>query len=205
MKKTDYIARNLAKPKENELFTSEEFMTAKTSAMEQLRLVQAALKKIACPPIHPLNINLSHLELISIKELLRDVPTGGCKDDKETDYIYVIKIPECQINLVARLIVKLEHARETAKDFCRINKEHALTNTLYVGRSQKLRSRLKQHLGEEGHTTYAMHLQRWATEFDIQASISYMKFNGVEDLLVQAIEDGLWESLKPAFGRKGGR
>jgi hypothetical protein len=48
-----------------------------------------------------------------------------------------------------------------------------------------------------------MHLLRWATRTRAVLEISYMKFEGEDDLLIQAIEDGIWASLMPAFGRQG--
>jgi len=52
---------------------------------------------------------------------------------------------------------------------------------------------------------YSMHMQRWATGNNADISLSYMKFENQEDLLIQAVEDGIWAALCPAFGRKGER
>jgi len=187
------------------MFSVAEFTDAIASATDQLRLVQQELGAITCPAIATLTINLQHLTLESIGELLDDVPSGYRKTDKETDYVYVIRLPADKRHIVNSLWEQLEDARKLANDYCRINRENANTDTLYVGRSKKLKSRLTQHLGTEQHGVFSMHLQRWATGNDAEVSISYMKFERKEDLLVQAIEDGLWVSLRPAFGRKGER
>jgi hypothetical protein len=50
---------------------------------------------------------------------------------------------------------------------------------------------------------YALHLGRWARQIGAEIFISYMRFERQDNLLVQAIEDGLWLSLRPLFGRKG--
>jgi hypothetical protein len=193
------------RPKENLLFTAKEFKSALESAMQQLQAVQKALEVVACPDVECLTVKLQDLTLERIEELIDEVPSGFRKADKGTDYVYVIRVPENCQNQVPTLVVQLAEARNLADDYCRINNENMNTGTLYVGRSKTLKARLRQHLGAENRGIYSMHLQRWATRNDTEISISYMKFENKEDLLVQAIEDGLWASLLPAFGRKGER
>jgi hypothetical protein len=187
------------------MFTSREFTTAIASASEQLDRARQMLIAIACPQIEELQINLQDLTQDSIGELLHGVPSGYKKIDKDIDYVYVIRLQPEMHSLVPTLWLQLETARALAADYCRVNKENVDAKALYVGRSKKLKSRLTQHLGTEQNGIYSMHLQRWATSNDAKISISYMKFEKREDLLVQAIEDGIWSSLKPAFGRKGER
>lgn len=187
------------------MFTPIEFSTAIASASEQLERSRQMLDAIACPQIEELEINLRDLSQDSIGELLDQVPSGYRKTDKDIDYVYVIRLQQEQHFLIPTLWMQLEAARALADDYCRVNKENTVTKALYVGRSKKLKGRLTQHLGTEQRGIYSMHLQRWATGNDAKISISYMKFEKQEDLLVQAIEDGIWSSLKPAFGRKGER
>lgn len=187
------------------MFTASEFESALESAAQQLQSVQQTLKSISCPEVICLTINLRDLALEPIEELIDDVPSGYRKADKGNDYIYVIRVPTGHEHQVAGLCAQLKEARRSADDYCRINSENKNTDALYVGRSKTLKARLRQHLGAENRGIYSMHLQRWATGKDIDISISYMQFENKEDLLVQAIEDGLWASLRPAFGRKGER
>ena len=187
------------------MFTPTDFNKALESAKQQLQFVERELSAITCPPVATLTINLRELTSEHIGELLDDVPSGYRKEDKANDYVYVLRIAAEQEKLSTTLWGQLEQARKTADDYCRVNREHEGTDTLYVGRSKKLKSRLSQHLGTEHRGIYSMHLQRWATGNDAEVSISYMKFENKDDLLVQAVEDGLWASLRPAFGRKGER
>ena len=130
------------------------------------------------------------------------VPTGYGKLEKTTDYVYVIQFV-ADLKLMSTLRIQLNEARKTANDYSRLNAENNQSMTFYVGRSKTLRARLKQHLGAEARGVYSLHLQRWATGNNAEIAIFVMKFNDAEDLLVQAVENGLWSSLKPAFGRKG--
>lgn len=187
------------------LFTAQEFNKALDSATQQLQLVQQGLKTISCPEVECLKINLLEITLERIEELIDDIPSGYRKTDKGNDYVYVIRASANMQDQVARLGAQLEDARKSADDYCRVNSENTNTDALYVGRSKTLKVRLRQHLGAENRGIYSMHLQRLATGNDTKISISYMRFENKEDLLVQAIEDSLWASLRPAFGRKGER
>jgi hypothetical protein len=70
------------------VFRSEEFTNAISSAAAQLQVVVQALKRLTCPPIRELTINLSELSQERINELLQDVPSGHAKDDKDADFIW---------------------------------------------------------------------------------------------------------------------
>lgn len=192
-------------PQENHLFAPTDFSSAIASATTQLQAAQVALQGISCPPIDSLRINLRDLCEERIGEAIDVIPTGYSKADKGVDYIYVIQASEQPGDLLATLKRQLTEARKTANDYSRLNTESTGAKTLYVGRSKTLRARLKQHLGAEGRGVYSLHLQRWATVNDAEIVISIMRFSNAEDLLVQAVEDGLWASLRPAFGRKGER
>jgi hypothetical protein len=199
----DDVAGERASLREMFVFTADDFNDALSYAKRQLESVREALDRVACPSIEYLSIGLSDITVEHIKERLDSVPSGYGKKDRENDYVYVIGITSEVGDPATILAEKLEEARKKARDYCRLNEDHRGTHTLYVGRSKKLRGRLGQHLGAESRGVYAMHLQRRAGGTDAEISISYMRFENKDDLLIQAIEDGLWESLRPAFGRKG--
>lgn len=187
------------------MFTEDEFNEALAAAREQLLKVIDAIGKVPCPRIETFSVDLSDITAERIEELLDSVPSGYRKEDKDSDYVYVLRIESPSDGLQQRLINQIQEARNQANDYCRVNDDHTNTDTLYVGRSKKLRTRLGQHLGAESRGIYSMHLQRWATGNHAKVGISYMRFERMEDLFVQAIEDGLWASLCPLFGRKGER
>jgi hypothetical protein len=187
------------------MFTPQEFTAAITSASEQLQLVREALEAITCPRVDTLRIDLRDLSQEAIGELLEDVPSGYRKADRDNDYVYVLRLSNNDQEMVTTLWDQLDAARTLADDYCRVNRENVRTFALYVGRSKKLKSRLTQHLGTEQRGVYSMHMQRWATGNNAEISLSYMKFENQEDLLIQAVEDGIWAALRPAFGRKGER
>jgi len=187
------------------MFEKCNFSDALRSAGQQLEEVQNSLNDVKCPAIDHFSIPLGDMTVEKINEAIDAVPSGYRKADKESDYVYVIQMESKVKDASAVLISRIEHARHTAEDYCRVNKDHADSITLYVGRSKTLRARLRQHLGAESKGVYAMHMLRWASGIDAQLNVSYMRFEGEDDLLIQAIEDGLWSSLRPTFGRMGER
>jgi hypothetical protein len=89
------------------------------------------------------------------------------------------------------------------------------TVCLYVGSSEEIHQRLKEHLFECNPTTYAMHLDTWFEKKDLPITINIWDFSGFlkkdedsndEDSnsdYLQNIEDLLWNHYKPLFGRQG--
>ena len=142
-----------------------------------------------------------------INEIAEKFPTGT--DEEENDYIYIFKVTGESTNISALkkqfVAKKAEQASKDfdgKKDMCRINAHNSI-QYLYVGRSQKLRSRIRQHLGDNYKGTYALHMLRWCTNIEEKIEITCFKIEGHDNLLVQSVEDALWNKLKPCFGRKG--
>jgi hypothetical protein len=187
------------------MFTEEMFNTAVSDATARLQSITSKLRKCTCPRLGSFDIDLRKLSAETIEKNLADIPGGWGKKEKEIDHIYIIGVLESRPDGISKLKPLLEAARQQENDYPRINSGHDQTGTLYVGRSKVLRSRLRQHLGAEGHDTYALHLQRWATKVNLKITVTWMSFTGADDMLIQSIEDGIWSHLKPAFGRIGER
>lgn len=187
------------------MLTENEFYQARDSSISQMQGVIKELGSVSFPAVSTLQFHLRSLTNKNVEKLLGDVPTGHRTADENADFVYVVRLLKPSKELVERIWDRLEKARGDERDYCQVNRNHDDPGAIYVGRSRTLRSRLRQHLGSESRRVYAMHMQRWAGKIDAEVSISYLRFDGAENLLVQAIEDGLWSSLKPALGKKGGR
>lgn len=82
------------------------------------------------------------------------------------------------------------------------------TLVLYVGSSGKgrIRQRLKQHLWQAAVGTYAMHMARWMPDAVGSVTLRVQSILGeVEPAVVQSLENTLWQSLLPMYGKMGGR
>ena len=187
------------------MFGRSDFANSIWNAKAQWEVVAKTLGEVQCPPITTLRIRFDALSSESLKELLKSVPSGYAKADSHTDYIYVIQISDGATGLVGELQTQLQKEKRNGTDYPRTNAAPQDGLTLYVGRSRNLKKRLREHLGAGAPGVFALHLQRWAPSVKASIVISIMCFDAEDELLIQAIEDGIWEALKPAFGRKGGR
>ena len=95
----------------------------------------------------------------------------------------------------------------------KLSRKNTLTEdgvTLYVGSSRDFSNRLKQHFGFGLEGTYALHLMRWAgkTLWDAPLAIEYWTVQDsqqVRPIVLQTVEDYLWDHSRPIFGRRGSK
>lgn len=179
------------------------------NALAAANAVIQGLNGFCLPAPEVFTFQCSQLSEKYTADLLKSVPTGHGRESYSTDFIYVFKLitmnKEYTVNL-NRLFIEARDLQnstdyEGKKDYCKNNESKS--TYLYVGRSKKLRSRLSQHLGAKHEGIYAMHLQRWATQLNCEIEVSYYSLDGQPNLVVQSIEDGIWETVTPMFGRQG--
>ena len=170
-------------------------------SVESLEALKQNLKNFTFPKSTIIKFSTNTIE---INEIVQDIPVGN----DTADYIYLFKIVgKTKSNRELAILLKEEKQKQSSdelkKDLPKINDEHNGTQYLYVGRSHKLRNRIRQHLSEDYKGTYAMHMKRWCTTLDETIELHYYKIENQDNLLIQAIEDSLWLNFKPSFGRKG--
>lgn len=130
--------------------------------------------------------------------------------------IYTIEISdfETRNNLIEKFL-----------DFSSVNKtknnekvKHSMHNNkatdskfLYVGSSMKnFSDRLKDHLGvKKVNTIYALHLSKWDENITYSIRIKTYEIKHINNSLpvrniVEIIEQQIWDSLKPIFGKRSG-
>lgn len=95
----------------------------------------------------------------------------------------------------------------------KLSRKNELTDdgvTLYVGSSRSFASRLQQHFGFGAERTYALHLNRWVPE-TLRETTLVLEYWTVRDgkqvrpVVLQALEDYLWDHSQPVFGRRGSK
>lgn len=84
----------------------------------------------------------------------------------------------------------------------KFNKSHN-NQTLYVGTSKDLATRIRQHLGYGPKKTYSLHLVTWFPK-DIDLTINIYKVQTNYHLTTELIEQTIWDNLKPIFGKRSG-
>jgi hypothetical protein len=120
-------------------------------------------------------------------------------------YLYAIS----RVSLVPSNEI-VSHAFSVAKASEKGKRAYARLNTpsscIYVGSSEKIHQRIKEHLGYGAKGTYSLQLAAWAVPHNLSLKLWCAQYS--EDTasgVLQALEDTLWSELKPMFGRQGAR
>jgi len=80
---------------------------------------------------------------------------------------------------------------------------NTIEQCLYVGSSQDIYERLKQHLGiSKSKTTSSLHLKHWWDFFKVKIFV-YKFAPTISSKDLQTFEDLLWDMYCPIFGKKG--
>jgi len=130
--------------------------------------------------------------------------------EKRCLYLYTFQIASENID-PSILVSAYSHAKETKKGsraYARLNPASAnqASTCMYVGSSEKIHQRLKDHLGFGAKEIFAIHLAYWASSIGIELNFECAKYpTGTSKIALQALEDTLWEELLPIFGRQGAR
>lgn len=91
------------------------------------------------------------------------------------------------------------------RKFSRLNTS-ANGHCLYVGSSQSIAKRFREHLGYGPKTTYALQLSHWARNLSLEIEFVCAKYKeNTSSEAMQALEDTLWTIKSPMFGRKGNK
>ena len=116
---------------------------------------------------------------------------------------YLELIGQPNLDAVAQAFAMAKAQGVDERSFSRLNNP---SNTLYVGGSGSIATRLRQHLGYGARRTYSLHLAHWAPPLQLSFRLCCAEYAQDENVDVfQALEDQLWDELAPMFGRKGRR
>jgi hypothetical protein len=99
-----------------------------------------------------------------------------------------------------------KHKKAEEKNERRYPRFNRRSEFLYVGSSSYISLRFKEHLGYASGKTYSIQLAHWAYGLNLELEFVYAKYpSGLSRDVIQAIEDTLWDTLLPMFGRRGPR
>lgn len=121
-------------------------------------------------------------------------------------YLYTFQIATERVNTseLLRKYSKAKDEKTVGRAYARPHKNASAY--LYVGSSEKIHKRLKEHLGFGAKGTYALQLAYWANAVGIDVNFECARYpEGTAHDVIQAIEDTLWSDLLPMFGRQGAR
>ncbi|GAA0285859.1 hypothetical protein [Pseudomonas rhodesiae] len=177
------------------------------NTLAAIRLAKAA----SVPAPISLSFNTSMLSKEVIKALSIRIPTGGRKEDTDSEFIYIFSLRACSKRDLQSLSEKFATARETqrisgsARSLCRLNGVHENDQILYIGRSYSPRERFRAHMSAEASGPYAIRFSSWVTTLDLTIDFHLFQFKELDDGSAQAVEDGLWDEFNPLLGERGAR
>lgn len=168
--------------------------------------VERAARVIANPDAGPTEIRFSSEELGTV-ERLADLHERFPRKRNGRFYLYQLSFEEQQQTLPALARKAFRTARATkARNMSRDNAQHPDSHTLYVGTSESMHDRFRTHLGRgNGVATWALYLSAWAVPLRAKFLVEYYQFTDTIAEDVELIEGVLWDSLRPLFGKKGGK
>lgn len=118
--------------------------------------------------------------------------------------LYVIRAGD--VETATNLLSELPVAKARNFGCAKVNKNAIGSSVLYVGSSESVIARLREHLWEASPSTYAMHLRRWCKLTEGEVNVSVWPILDCNDRVVrQDLEDTLWRSLSPRLGKSGGK
>lgn len=181
------------------------FEALKETAVDQLKRRIKSLRALSAPKFKIFHIRHTHFSSEDVRD--RFLEEVGQWIGADTNIIYLIdaqKIDAKTMESIRRLFGKDQKAKLPERKYSQWNNRDG--RCLYVGSSQKMRRRLKEHLGFGTEHTYALNLVHWASELDLALSVRILKFpKEIDYQLIQHLEDVVWEMEKPLFGRQGRR
>lgn len=173
------------------------------SAAKNLRELADQVERIRPICNKEINLSFSDIRQSYPKDQLRDL-SAWSKSENTSAFIYTFTVN------TETLIEELHSAYKAAKDQKHASRAYARlhkpSHVFYVGSSQSLEGRIKQHLGYATKSIFAMQLCHWLPDKDGVINIKAYGFGkDVQQSLLQTIEDELWNKLQPMLGRQGAR
>ena len=183
---------------------------------KQYEELEELFTKNEIPECKQINTSIDHLKKIKYDKLYPDLisenPWLG-KYCGKTLYIFSVNNFPFNKDELKNIFDEIKNEKQVS--LCRINEtspewknvQSNKTVCLYVGSSNDIRQRLKEHLFLCNSNTYAMHLEKW---FKTELTITIHTW-GFNDFLngennanhLQIIEDILWNHYKPILGKQG--
>ncbi|WP_426124388.1 hypothetical protein [Pseudomonas sp. PSPC2-3] len=169
-----------------------------------------AARKLVVPLPTCIRFSTGALNASTIEELSAKAPklAQGEGKQKKRGFLYIYQLQdECEVEplLVTAALLEAKTNDVIVGKLPAVNLMHS-GRVLYVGRSWNVQSRTREHLKADcSKKTYALRFAAWAEEFDLSVELLIWEFPGITDLTLQVVEDGLWDRLRPLFGRRGAK
>lgn len=171
-------------------------------ARQDLQARAAALQRIECVNVPPRDFDFADIRRGFGRGHLAGWLRQGLGNHLALPIIYRLTAGD-QIQADA-LRHAFEHFVPAARSKLPRNNAIADSLTIYVGSSLDIRKRLREHLGSAANGTFALRMRNWCPAVDGSVRVEVSAVLGhATSSQVQDVEDALWRSSRPMFGRLG--
>lgn len=116
-------------------------------------------------------------------------------------YYFECCSPNIDLAEVNRVFANAKTHKASDRAYPRLNTSG---NCFYVGSSQSVAKRFAEHLGYGAKKTYALQFIHWARPLSLHLEFVCAKYpEATRITVIQTLEDTLWETKAPMFGRQG--
>lgn len=177
------------------------FSTLPAQTQTALARISAAVDSVLPAEVRTWPINVSALPQEAAGSSLIQEVSNWAGRSKACLYYFECRSTSADLARVQRTFAKAKGRKVNHRAYPRLN---APGTCLYVGSSQSVARRFKEHLGFGASGTYALQLVHWARPLSLELVFVCAKYAEDTPLsVVQALEDTLWETRRPMFGRQG--
>ena len=171
-------------------------------AKARLGAILEAVERVEEPEMNRWMFNLDpHGFEDSMDRVLKEVEAW---EGKGNSFVYAFRVKGREHDLadLAENFKTAKNAKRGGKSYSQLN---PLSNCLYVGSSQGLTGRIKDHLGV-GQKRSSMHLNQWALRPGLTLVLECARYaGGLPKDVLEALEDSLWLEERPMLGKLGGK
>ncbi len=189
------------------LFEKREMINLHTVFSEtaaKLYSIADSLKEVSIPIFFYQTFLFSSTTLYSMAAEMIDILSKWAAGFTGNYFLYLFELANnTSKDKVYQAFQNAKTAKLEQRAYARLNNPSAF---LYIGTSTNIVQRFKEHLGYGPRVTYAMNMRIWAKGLDGAFGFQCFPFSPTtpHDIL-QVIEDGCWEQLRPMMGRQGKR
>jgi hypothetical protein len=117
-------------------------------------------------------------------------------------YIYYFQaLNNPALDIIEQTFKKAKERQKNKRAYPRFNRR---SDVIYVGCSWGMLLRFKSHLGYGARSTFSLQLAHWAQKLNLELDLVCAEYpQNIPPKALQLLEDTLWDTLKPMFGRRG--
>jgi hypothetical protein len=177
------------------------FLELPSQTQSALASLSSAVADVVPIDVRTWQIDVSTLPLEKDRLQLIQEVSKWAGQSKACLYYFECRSPSIDLAEVERVFADAKAHETNDRAYPRLN---ISGKCFYVGSSQSVAKRLTEHLGYGAKKTYALQLIHWSRPLSLHLELVCAKYpESTPSDVVQTLEDTLWKTKAPMFGRQG--